>query len=179
MECFFFSDWRATFIPERAITHVLSQENLLCDYLPTVKKLISFFLVPELLKKNFFMNRLSILPEEVLFIIWKLCFSHVLEDLMTKYHWKHAPTKFFFQKLKYNTRIRYLSDYGWQTGIYKGLSVTSYFNKTPFYYINNVSCMNIVNPLRPISLITLRHVDLQKKKKTRSCLAVGQFRVQN
>lgn len=109
------------------------------------------------------MSRLNILPDDLLHIVWKQCFSYVLEDMMTRYHWNNPPTKKFFNDLKYNTRIRYLSDYGWQTGIYKGPSVTTHFNDLPFYYVDDGNCCtHIVHPLRPISCVLLRHVHVEK-----------------
>ena len=113
------------------------------------------------------MSRLAVLPDDLQNTIWKLCFSHVLKDMMSKYHWEYPPTNFLFHDLKYNTRIRYLSDFGWQSGIYKGQSVTTHFNDLPFYYVDDgTTCIHVVHPSRPISQIFLRHVKLQKRHRT-------------
>ena len=118
------------------------------------------------------MSRINALPEDVQNMIWKLHYNHVIKELLDKFYWSEPPTLEFLQSLQIDDQIRYLTDYGWETGNFHGLDPHNRYMGTIPYYLVSVSkgvwtrkSCRPIHPLRPISKIVLHdHLHLQKQK---------------
>ena len=109
------------------------------------------------------LSRFEALPQDVQLVImrtaWRLCFNDVMNDLTERFHCNEVPTPEFLKSLKVYDTIRYLSDFGWETSTFRGLSTEYYTKERHYYYVSDTRSSTLrvwkVHPLRPISRVVL------------------------